>query len=337
MNSWEKKTQRGAILIIVLWVLTMLTAIGLGMSYRAGLETKRIGALSGKVQSLALCQAAVARMIYELETNDVGYDSLRDTWSNNAGLFDHYRLQTGTYTVRYQRTGALDTSKQSTFFGATDEESFLNVNTVSKETWERLLKDLEISPDLHEAIMDWIDTDSNARFHGAEGYDYASLERPYLPRNGKIPMLEELLLVKGMNAQTLKKIEPFVTVRGEGKVNINTASGKVLEALGLPADLVEKILRYRRGLDDTEGTQDDGIFRDATHVPESLQAMESVSNSDRFLLNNLSAVLTVSSRFFRMHVQGESSSGIITRVTAVVERFPRSQGIPTRIVSWKEE
>ena len=330
-------TQRGTILVIVLWVLTMLTAIGLGMSYRAGLETKRIGAVTGKVQSLALCQAAMARMIYEIETNDVGYDSLRDSWSNNAGLFDHYRLESGTYTVRYQRPDSIASSKPILFFGAMDEESLLPVNTATKEMWERLLKALEIAPDLHEAIMDWIDPDSNARFHGAEGPDYASLDRPYQPRNGKIPMLEELLLVKGMDHQILKKLEPFLTVHGDGKVNVNTTGGKVLEALGLPPDLVEKILRYRRGLDELEGTQDDGVFRDASQIPAILATTEPISNSDRFALNNASGLLTVSSRFFRMHIQGASQSGIVTRVVVVAERFPKSQGIPSRIVSWKEE
>ncbi len=326
----------GAVLVIVLWVLAVLTAIALGLSYRTGLEARRVGAISGNVQALTLCQAAIRRTMFELQKDEQGYDALKDLWSNNKQLFDSYRLQSGTYTVSYKRQDPMDSSKHQTFFGAMDEESLINVNTASKETWERLLRNEELSPDLYEPIMDWVDADSNARMHGAEASDYASLERPYAPRNGKIRMMDELLLIKGITSDVFDKLSPFLTVYGDGKININTASAKVFEAIGFSPELVDKILRFRKGLDDVEGTDDDGVFRDMPHIIDSLDKFESLSNADRFMLNNAMGLLTVSSRFFRIHVQGESTGGIMSRATVVVERFPNSQGIPPRIVSWKE-
>ena len=337
MKRQQSSLANGAVLVIVLWVLAVLTSIAMGLSYRTGLEARRIGAFHGKVQALALCQAAIERMMFELQKDEQGYDSLKDLWSNNRQLFDHYRLQSGTYTISYHRTNGANPTKHDTFFGASDEESMINVNTASKETWERLLKGEGLSPDLYEPIMDWIDADTNARLHGAEAADYASLDRPYVPRNGKIPMLDELLLIKGIKPDIFEKISPLVTVYGDGKVNINTASSQVLEAIGLPPDLVEKILRYRRGLDDVEGTDDDGVFRDVAHIPESLEKFESITNADRFVINNATGMLTVTSRFFRIHAQGESLALAPSRVTAVVERFASAQGLPPRILAWKEE
>ncbi len=334
----RKKSSSGAVLIIVLWVLSMLTALGLGMSYRAGLEAKRIGLMNGKTQSIALCQAAIYRMMFELDKNENGYDALSEEWSNSKNLFDHFRMDTGNYTISYeQRATEQSKPKTITLYGAMAEESLLNVNTATKEIWERLLKELNIAPDLHEAILDWVDGDSNARFHGAESYDYASMDKPYRPHNGNIPMLEELLLVKGMKPDIFQKLAPTCTVYGDGKVNINTAGEQVLLALGLPEDLIEKILRYRKGLDGEDGTSDDGVFRDIARVPTDLETTEGINNTDRFMLNNLTPLLTVSSRFFRIRAQGESTAGVTSRVTAVVERFPKSMGIATRLVAWKEE
>ena len=54
-----------------------------------------------------------------------------------------------------------------------------------------------------DAILDWIDSDSQSRSQGAESDYYAGLDRPYAPRNGLPETLEELLLVKGVTRELL--------------------------------------------------------------------------------------------------------------------------------------
>lgn len=336
MKRTRRSSPRGAVLIIVLWVLSLLTALGVGLSYRVGLDAKRASAVNGKIQAGALSSAAIQRLMFELDKDDQGYDALTDSWSNDANLYNGYRLETGSYTVSFERTNPSDPSQRITVYGAQDEESRINVNTASKEMLERLFKWAGYSPDLAETVLDWTDADGNTRFHGAEAYDYASGDRPYMPSNGKMLMLEELLLVKGIRPEIYEKIAPFLTVYGEGRVNINTAGPEVLEILGFSPELIQKIMRYRRGLDDMEGTEDDGVFRSMARVSEDLDMVEAISNADRFTINNLSAVLTVSSRFFRIQAQGKSPGGVVSRVTAVVQRFPRMQKIPARIIAWRE-
>ncbi len=54
----------------------------------------------------------------------------------------------------------------------------------------------------------------------------------------------------------------YLTVWGEGKININTASEEVLLAVpGLYTKEVGKILSFRRGADGVPGTKDDGVFK----------------------------------------------------------------------------
>lgn len=50
-----------------------------------------------------------------------------------------------------------------------------------------------------DAILDWIDEDDEPRENGAESEFYQTLSRPYAPRNGLPPDLDELLFVKGVS------------------------------------------------------------------------------------------------------------------------------------------
>ncbi len=49
-----------------------------------------------------------------------------------------------------------------------------------------------------DAILDWLDSDSQPRPFGAEADDYQGRGMPYAPRNGVPQCLEELLLVRGV-------------------------------------------------------------------------------------------------------------------------------------------
>ncbi len=60
-----------------------------------------------------------------------------------------------------------------------------------------------MTPAVADAILDWIDADSQPREMGAEKDYYAGLESPYAPRNGLPECLEELLLVKGVTRELL--------------------------------------------------------------------------------------------------------------------------------------
>jgi DNA uptake protein ComE-like DNA-binding protein len=54
-----------------------------------------------------------------------------------------------------------------------------------------------------DALLDWIDADSQPRAMGAESDYYAGIEPAYAPRNGLPDSLEELLLVKGVTRELL--------------------------------------------------------------------------------------------------------------------------------------
>ncbi len=105
----------------------------------------------------------------------------------------------------------------------------INQNAVMQLT--RLVMLLGISPDIIPPIVDWLDPDSIESEGGAEADYYMRLMPPYEPRNGPMPTLGDLRLVKGIDDATFMKLRNYLTVAPEVAVNINTAPPEVIACL----------------------------------------------------------------------------------------------------------
>ncbi|HBO88088.1 MAG TPA: hypothetical protein DD620_05015, partial [Verrucomicrobia bacterium] len=94
----------------------------------------------------------------------------------------------------------------------------------------------------------------------------------YPVKNGPLDSVEELLLIKHWNESILYGksaddrgdaiygIADLLTVWGDGKVNLNSASTNVLLSYAEYEDWeLEGVLESRKGLDGIEGTLDDGL------------------------------------------------------------------------------
>lgn len=60
-----------------------------------------------------------------------------------------------------------------------------------------------MSEDIADAILDWLDEDEEPRPFGAEVEYYSTLPTPYVPKNGPVLSVEELLLVRGVTPTLL--------------------------------------------------------------------------------------------------------------------------------------
>ena len=106
------------------------------------------------------------------------------------------------------------------------------------------------------AIIDWTDSDDKVTHlpfikyenSGAESAYYGNLETPYKCKNTKLEATEELLLVKGITQDVFERIRDYVTVYGDGKININCASKRVIESLSEKMDpvLAQMIIDRRK-------------------------------------------------------------------------------------------
>jgi len=94
-------------------------------------------------------------------------------------------------------------------FGLADEGGKININALmaldpSGETlYNALLKLPNMTPEVADAIVDWVDSNDDARPNGAESAYYRGLAQPYSAKNGPLNTLDELLLVKGVTPQLL--------------------------------------------------------------------------------------------------------------------------------------
>ncbi|MEJ2756018.1 MAG: type II secretion system minor pseudopilin GspK, partial [Gammaproteobacteria bacterium] len=122
----------------------------------------------------------------------------------------------------------------------TDLQGLFNLNDLRNDSagatrrLRALLDDLEIPEQGDRAeiaanIRDWLDEDDQPLAYDGEDLYYATLDQPYRAANNYIANVSELNLVKGLSAQDVEKLRPYVTVLPEGTpTNINTVSAKVL-------------------------------------------------------------------------------------------------------------
>ena len=101
-----------------------------------------------------------------------------------------------------------------------------------------------------DSLLDWRDNDDLHRIDGAEKNYYEELEKPYIPRNGKIEDPAEFFLIRG--TESLRgKFDPYavftVNNNASGKIDINNLSPDMLTFLvGGDEGLIE---RYREEQD----------------------------------------------------------------------------------------
>ena len=119
--------------------------------------------------------------------------------------------------------------------------------------------DLQAGPigyGLVPAIIDWTDGDEETTSlafvahdnRGAESDYYTGLDQPYRAKNAPLDTIEELLLIRAVTPDVFDRIRDYVTVKGDGKININSASQLVIESLSeqMNSALAQMIVTRRR-------------------------------------------------------------------------------------------
>lgn len=308
----KDKKQKGSILIAVLWSLFFLSALALAIHSYIGTQLDLASNLRDRVKMRYLAQSAVQRAILELRNDEVlEYDTLNELWSHNEKEFKDIVVSLdGSFSLKYVRD--MGEGVEETFYGMVDEERKININQVSSQVLKQLFEVIAEVPspeagDIADAIIDWRDEDDELSEYGAENGYYQTLNPPYSCKNKNFEVLEELFLVKGMTQEIFDKVKSFITIFGDGGVNINTADTLVFQSLGLTLSLAEKIRRYRSGSDLMEGTEDDQAFSSADNIAAVLESSEGLSAEETELLNKSleAGFLNVKSNYFMGYVTSQ--------------------------------
>jgi type II secretory pathway component PulK len=150
----------------------------------------------------------------------------------------------------------------------TSEEGRLNLNAMLTEERRPVLERLFVSWGLSQidaesvidALMDWVDDDDLKRLKGAEKKDYADAGLKDRPFNRPFSSLDEVLLVRGMEA--VAELNPrwreSLTLWGQGALDINEAAPDLIAVVAeSPIHLAESMVSARNGRDGIPHTEDD--------------------------------------------------------------------------------
>ena len=131
-------------------------------------------------------------------------------------------------------------------FRSEDELGKLNLNDLAVapgdelqkkkkiQRFKRLFELLQLSPDLVDALVDWVDADDNQEPAGAESMYYQSQRPAYRTANAPLHGFGDLRLIKGFTPEIVDRLSRYVTLfpaEGSGLVNLNTADLLVIQSL----------------------------------------------------------------------------------------------------------
>ncbi len=184
--------QRGAVLVLVLWILTLLTFLLGAFSNEIRVENRIVGDM---VERIRLRAGATAVLNYLALAGTASPEGL-------AGL-EGWSL-------------SLPLGKSSVDYRLVPEEAYVSLNAAPPEMLEALLGNYPDGVDdvdaLVNALVDWRDGDDVVTENGAEAAEYASAGLAYGPRNAPLLSADELGLVLGFDQGLVDWLRPYVSV-----------------------------------------------------------------------------------------------------------------------------
>jgi general secretion pathway protein K len=310
------RNERGVALLAVLMGIALMTLIVVDFAMSAGLGFVSAANQANELRSYYLARSAVnvglallaqdTRLDAQSQTP---FDSLEDPW---AVPFPPIPVDGGVVAL-----SIVDETRKLSVNSLVDTDGKINQPAMQRMT--RLFSILGINPEVLAAIVDWIDPDNIESPGGAEADYYMGLRPPYQPRNGPMPTIGDLKMVKGINEAAFNRLRPFLTVMPENQINANTAQAEVLASL---ADELMEDPKIVQAIIEARAVRPFENVTDVTNIPE-VGAIGS----------KLTQGLTTRSQYFTITGVG-SFAGARKMITAT---FHREQAGNGTLASWQEE
>jgi len=238
----SRRSKKGAALLVALWILIILSLIVGSFAFEVQLEAMLVSHKRKRFRAemMALSGIEYARAILdrqaeaeELEIEDVGMED--EDGFMQAALYIKRGLPT---------TSEIELGDGSFSVTLESAEAGRNINLLTRDEWIDILEMANMPSTEWDAMIDcledWIDEGDLHQLNGAESDDPFYEERGYPVKNGPLDSIEELLLIKNWGEDILYGtdaseegdaifgIADLLTVWGDGKVNLNTASEDIL-------------------------------------------------------------------------------------------------------------
>lgn len=351
------KGNRGIALLITISVTTILVAAALEYNRRARFAIISTAAVRDHLTMSNMADsgvyAAMALLVKDRSESD--FDSLQEDWANPEKIdeiLQEISFEKGKLSVTI--TDELSKIQVNALVLFPDSRGF---NQSQIMLWDRFLRYIGSEEQLKDdsdpvaivnSVKDWLDSgddDATSGLSGAEANYYEDLDPPYAVRNGPIPDLNELLLIKGITPVLYygkgetPGLSHHMTVHGmtlgagtafnwPGRININTADLPVLAALlGIEnEEMAQSLFDFRQEI----------VAGKDVHDFSSTKWYKNIPGFGDIAIDP--KLISVSSDVFRIESEA-TTSNIKTSVIAVVQRVqsPQSGKWTCKVLSWQTD
>jgi general secretion pathway protein K len=351
------KGNRGIALLITISVTTILVAAALEYNRRARFAIISTAAVRDHLTMSNMAEsgvyAAMALLVKDRSESD--FDSLQEDWANPEKIdeiLQEISFEKGKLSVTI--TDELSKIQVNALVLYPESRGF---NQSQIMLWDRFLRYIGSEEQLKDdsdpvaivnSVKDWLDSgddDATSGLSGAEANYYEDLDPPYAVRNGPIPDLNELLLIKGITPELYygkgetPGLSHHMTVHGmtlgagttfnwPGRININTADLPVLAALlGIEnEEMAQSLFDFRQEI----------VAGKDVHDFSSTKWYKNIPGFGDIAIDP--KLISVSSDVFRIESEA-TTSNIKTSVIAVVQRVqsPQSGKWTCKVLSWQTD
>lgn len=230
--------EKGVALLMALLVVALATSVAAYIAWQSNAWVSQLQSQDDQAQANQMARSGIAFARYVLKIDNPQVDYLGESWAQPLPAMP---VDGGTLAGQIE-----------------DAQSRFNLNNMVQNgtasesdiaIFRRLLQLLQLPPQLADAVVDWMDTDQEARMPGgAEDKDYLALNPPYRTSGQPLATLDELVRIKGFDAAMVARLRPYVTaLPGRTTINVNTAPDIVLSAVfdGMPLSQAETITHAR--------------------------------------------------------------------------------------------
>jgi general secretion pathway protein K len=274
-------TQNGIVLLAAMLVVMVATAIIVAITHGEAFSIRKTARIqtADRANLHALALEDWARIILIEDSKNSNSDHLQEDW---ATKIPGIPIEGGFLT------GSME-----------DEQAKFNINNLlssveSINQFKRLCDNLGVDTTFINALLDWIDSDSDIRYpDGAEEF-----YETYRVANRELSDISELMLVKNMTADIYNELRPYISaLPAPSNINVNTMSKTIFKSLDVNLNEADE--------DTFIAEREDTAFEDVSDFITRLQLTVPTTG------------LAVSTSYFYAHgvvVQGEQSVNFNTLI-----------------------
>jgi len=258
MSCWQSK-RKGFFLIFALWVIALLSLFCLGLGFRTYIETRRTKLYFAHKRSYYSALSGIRAACALLEDDDTAPDYLNDAWAKpfRQDLIFSQPKAKGAFSVNIS-----------------DESSRVNINKAPRGILDKIFAAHKVnnSASLLDNLFTYAGRVSSLPHNALEDKIKAQ----------ELTSYAELLLIEGFTPEIYRDLSDTITVFGDKRININTASGELLESIIDDGDVRQAVFEVRFG-------PGKGYFETYAEVPDELEPFCKIA-SDVFRIVSLGQV-----------------------------------------------